>query len=277
MSPEEHPSADDIAAWTASGGTSPALDRHVRSCPRCEREAAAWSTLRASLAEWEGRLPEPRPLTPAIEPVPAGPRVRQAATVVLAQVSVVRRQVWAATAVVVGIGCLLLTVSNAAAGPLFALIAPVGAACGMAMIYGRDADPAYEISQACPVSVRTVLVARLFVVTGYDLAVGFLGTLFVTTLGDAGGLWSLMLAWLGPLLLLSAVSVLLSVLYRPWLGIGVALLLWSLRVVTLSPARHFALAVPVDWIWTTTPAVVVTAVLVLAAAVIAVGRQERLA
>ncbi|MFC0435105.1 hypothetical protein [Kutzneria buriramensis] len=277
MRAEQHPSADEIAAWVAGGASDAAVDRHVRDCVRCERQAAAWSTLRSSLAAWEMRLPEPRPLAPTQVPVRADSRVRQATAVVLAQISVVRRQVWAATAVVVGIGCLLLAVSDAAAGPLFALIAPVGAACGMAMIYGRDADPAYEISQACPVSMRTVLVARLLVVTGYDLAVGFLGTVLVVTVGAAGGLWSLMLAWLGPLLLLSAISVLLSVLYRPWLGIGVALLLWSLRVAALSPARPAVVAVPVNWIWTTTPTAVLTAVTVLAAAVFAVGRQEKLA
>ena len=274
MSGDRHPAVEEIAVWVAGGATEAAVDRHVRDCAHCERQAAAWATLRSSLAAWETRLPEPRPLAP-VAGAARGSVPRQAAAVVLAQVSVVRRQVWAATAVVVGIGCLLLAVSGTAAGPLFALIAPVGAACGMAMIYGRDADPAYEISQACPVSMRTVLVARLVVVTGYDLAVGFLGTVFVVTLGDAGGLWSLMLAWLGPLLLLSAISVLLSVLYRPWLGIGVALLLWSLRVAALSPARAVVPSAPVEWIWSTTPAVPVTAVAVLTVAVFSVGRQEK--
>jgi hypothetical protein len=274
---DAHPGSEEIAAWVTGGRPATDLAAHVRACADCELVAAGWSAVHGGLAMWSAGLPEPEPLSlPAPHRIDLRTRVRQAVAVVLAQVTVVRQQVWAATALVVGVGCLILIVSREPAGPLFALFAPMGAACGMALIYGRDVDPAYEISRASPVSIRTVLVARLLVVTAYDIAVAFLGTVVVASVQDAAGLWSLLLTWLGPLLLLSALSVLLSVLFRPWLGIAVSLLLWALRVATLSPAHATVLAVGVRWMWTTSPVVLVTALAVTALAVLAVGgREER--
>lgn len=273
MTTEQHPSTTEIAAWMAGGRPA---DAHLRDCATCQREAAAWTAIGRGLSTWSAELPAPRPLAlpAASAEVDRWQRVRQAVAVIAAQVTVVRWQVWVATALVVGVGCLFVAVSNTPVGPVFGLVAPVGAACGMALIYGPDVDPAYEIARASPVSVRTILVARLVVVTAYDLAACFLGTVVVVSAGGAAGLWSLLLVWLGPLLLLSAVSVLLSVVFRPWLGIAVALLVWSVRVATLSPVHATVLAVGVRWMWTTDPAVLATALAATALAVVAVGRRE---
>jgi hypothetical protein len=197
-------------------------------------------------------------------------------TVVAAQVPVVRRQIWAATALVAGVGCLVVAVTGVLPGTVLALTAPVTAALGLAMIYGPGSDPCAEISQSCPVPPRTVLLARLVVVAGYDLGVGFAATLLLAGTGTGGGLWSLVSLWLGPLLAMSALSVLLSVAFRPWAGVVTALCLWTLRVVTMSPAHPAVLAVGTGWLWSTTPATAAVAAAAAAAAVFAVGRREML-
>jgi hypothetical protein len=197
-------------------------------------------------------------------------------TVVAAQVPVVRRQIWAATALVAGIGCLVVAVTGAGAGTVLALTAPVTAALGLAIIYGPDSDPCAEISLSCPVSPRTVLLARLVVVTAYDLTVGLAATLLLAGTGSGGGLWSLVTMWLGPLLAMSALSVLLSVVFQPWAGVVTALCLWTLRVVTVSSAHLAVLATATGWLWSTTPATAAVATVAIAAAVFAVGRRETL-
>ncbi len=87
-------------------------------------------------------------------------------------------------------------------------------------------------------------------------------------------MWALITAWLGPLLVLSALSVLLSVLLRSSAGIVVALLLWALRVMTLAHSQLAVLTAVTGWLWSTSPATAVVAAASLAIAVIAIGRKE---
>jgi hypothetical protein len=114
------------------------------------------------------------------------------------------------------------------------------------------------------------------VVAGYDLAVGFAATLLLAGTGSGGGLWSLVTMWLGPLLAMSALSVLLSVVFQTWAGVVTALCLWTLRVVTVSPAHPAVLAAATGWLWSTTPATAAVATVAIAAAVFAAGRRETL-
>ncbi len=278
MTSHEHPPAASILALVAgaSEAGAAAVSRHLESCASCGSVAGDWLRLREALSSWSGSLPAPRPL--AVPPPAARPTVtacaRHAMMVVAAQVPVVRRQVWAATALVAGVGCLVVALAGVVAGTVLALTAPVTAALGLAIIYGPDSDPCAEISLSCPVPPRTVLLARLVVVAGYDLAVGFAATLLLAGTGSGGGVWSLVTMWLGPLLAMSALSVLLSVFFRPWVGIVAALFLWTLRVVIISPAHPAVIAVATGWLWSTTPATAAVATAAVAAAIFSVGRRE---
>jgi len=126
------------------------------------------------------------------------------------------------------------------------------------------------------VPARTILLARLVVVTGYDLAVVFAATLLLAGTGGGGGLWPLVTMWLGPLLAMSALSVLLSVAFRPWAGIVTALCLWTVRVAAMSPAHPAVLAAASGWLWSTTPATAAVAAAAAAVAVFTAGRRETL-
>ncbi len=278
MTSHEHPPAASILALLAGAGEADAatIRVHLRSCASCDSVAQDWLRLREALASWSGSLPAPRPLavpSPAARP-PVTVRAWHALTVVAAQVPVVRRQVWAATALVAGVGCLVVALTGVVAGTVLALTAPVTAALGLAVIYGPDSDPCAEISLSCPVPPRTVLLARLVVVAGYDLAVGFAATLLLAGTGSGGGVWSLVTMWLGPLLAMSALSVLLSVVFRSWAGIVTALCLWTVRVVIMSPAHPAVLAAATGWLWSTTPTTAAVAAAAVAVAVFAVGRRE---
>lgn len=278
MTPNEHPPAASILALVTGVGEADAaaVSGHLDSCAPCDQVAADWLRLREALSSWSGSLPEPRPL--AVPPPAARPavtaRTRHALLVVAAQVPVVRRRIWAATALVAGIGCLVVVVSGAVAGTVLALTAPVTAAVGLALIYGPDSDPCAEISLGCPVPPRTVLLARLAVVAGYDLAVGFAATVLLAGTRSGPGLWSLVTMWLGPLMALSALSVLLSVSFRSWAGVVTAFCLWTLRVVTMSPAHPAVIATATGWLWSTTPLTAAVAVAAVTVAVFAVERRE---
>jgi hypothetical protein len=281
MTPDEHVSAESVLA--ALAGRAEADDEaawaHLNVCSSCRAGAQEWSRMREALSSWSWSLPAPRPLAvPALTCRPARPAVTASAwhamTVVAAQVPVVRRQVWAATAIVAAIGCLVVAVTGAAAGTVLTLTAPVTAALGLAVIYGPDSDPCAEVSACCPVSPRTVLLARLAVVAGYDLAVALCATLLLAGTGTGSGVRALITAWLGPLLAMAGLSVLLSVLFRPWAGVMAALFLWTLRVLTLSPARPAVLAVFTGWLWSTTPVTAAVAACALVVAIFTAGRRE---
>src|SRR5262249_9570227 len=95
---------------------------------------------------------------------------------------------------------------------ILAVALPLIAAGGMAFLYGPDNDPALELALATPTSARSVLFARFTLLFGYDTALALLGTLVLATLhGD--GFWSLASVWFGPMALLSALSLALSLIF----------------------------------------------------------------
>lgn len=157
-----------------------------------------------------------------------------------AQLRVVRNEVWAASVFVMALGAAvtLTTFQPASSGSTLPLVltAPFVAAVGVTFLYGPFVDPALEIELTTPVSPRLVLLARLVLVFGYDLALGMLASLALTIARAEISFWPLVTAWLAPMAFLSALALLLSVLTAdPTLGILVSLGLWFLQVMRQSP------------------------------------------
>jgi|SRR5271157_1121632 len=132
------------------------------------------------------------------------------------QPRVVQSELWAASAIVMGLGTLVTLAyahSNAIDVTLpFVLIAPVAAAGGIAFLYGPTQDPALEIELTTPVSSRQVLLARLVLVFGFDLLFGLAGSAFLTLLRADISFWPLVTAWLAPMTFLASLAFLLMTL-----------------------------------------------------------------
>ncbi len=163
-----------------------------------------------------------------------------------AQARVVRGEIWAATALVMLLGTLVTLTYRipqpANASPtteatpemLFVLVAPLVAAIGMSFLYGSESDPALELEQSTPTTQRQILLARMTLVFGFNLAAGLLGSavLAVSPAGVEAGLrfWPLVSMWLAPMSFLSMFAFLLTILFHdPMVGALFSLGLWAFQ------------------------------------------------
>ena len=244
----------DLLPTHVNGTLGPAegqrVDEHLRACAACRTELASWEALAGATVAASERLPSPPPgvLEGALakieaeeEPSEAGPAAarRPAAKLSLAvqllagQMPLVRREIWSASAVTMAMGCLVSTLTAtgaSAAGSAFAVFAPVIAAVGVAFVYGPENDPSLEVALSTPTSPRLVLLARLVLVYGYDLALALAATVALAAANGAFGLWPLISLWIGPMLFLSALALLVSLLFSPTAALFVALALWGTRL-----------------------------------------------
>jgi Putative zinc-finger len=282
----------ELLAEYAAGTLDPAqrseVEAHLAACPDCRADLAAWAGL-AAAATREPTEPPPGPelvyrvmvQSALSEPPPSDrPPTRLSLALVVAEARLLRLPVLVASALVMALAVALAATQTAAAdgwaGDVLALIAPVVAAIGISGVYGPQRDPAFEVVAATPTTVRLILLVRIALVFGYDLALALAASGAVTVAGaDAAGLPALVVAWLGPMALLSALCVLLVVWVGADIAIGVALALWSLRVLAGSVfADRTGLVEFFRAVWSTSPATgSATAALVLLAVVLA-GRGE---
>jgi hypothetical protein len=107
------------------------------------------------------------------------------------------------------------------------VVAPLVAACGVAFLYGLEADPALELQLATPVSPRVILLARLALLFGFNLAITLVCSVVLVLAQIQISLMPLVVAWLAPMTFLSALAFLLSVLFFDSLAsVMISLLLW---------------------------------------------------
>jgi predicted Fe-S protein YdhL (DUF1289 family) len=236
----------EYAAGTLPDGAAAGVAEHLRGCSRCTAELRQWSALRqAARTALPAAMPE-RPQLAAMRrrmaPVTSPWSPGQLGAVVRAQAPLVRQQLWAASALVIGLGAVTLLLGHGGVG-LLKLLAPVVAAAGIAFLYGPEHDPALELALATPTSPRLILLARLTLVFGYDLALSLLASGILALVGQApAGVWQLILQWLGPMLLLSAISLWLSQRLGPLPATFVPLLLWAVDVALTQSSDQSAAA-----------------------------------
>jgi hypothetical protein len=273
------------AAGTLTGADRDRVRAHLAECPRCRADLAAWQVI-AGAAAPGGTAPDPARLVravltrSAIEERPAHParRLRRLGALVLAEARLIRPAVPVASALVMLLGVGLVLFQGATgAGLVLALVAPIVAAAGVAGTYRSRHDPAAELVAATPTSGRLLILVRIALVFGYDLVLAVAASVALAAAGAAGtaSLNALIGAWLGPMALLSALSLLIAVRFGPDVALGTAAGLWAVRVLAGGvlagddvPARFIVEA------WATTAPVLVVSAAVTVVAVILAGRGE---
>ncbi|HET8911951.1 MAG TPA: zf-HC2 domain-containing protein, partial [Ktedonobacteraceae bacterium] len=153
-------------------------------------------------------------------------QARQFARIFKMQISIVPRSVWWASALVILGGWLLSVVSNWAipgaavgAASVLNLFSTISAGVGVAMLYGEEHDPTYELTISTPTSIRYVLFSRFLLVLGYNALLSLISSIGIVGL-LGGNLWTVVSLWLGPMLLVASFAMLLAIL----IGSGIALL-----------------------------------------------------
>ncbi|MEO3928791.1 hypothetical protein ABGB07_33765 [Micromonosporaceae bacterium B7E4] len=283
-----HPS-DLLAGFAA--GTLPddragQVARHVADCPGCAAELTAWRRVAGAVGDRVAAVAPPPSgllgavlsrLAPSRDSTPVVPRyaaplggaaARRAVRILAAQRRLVDRRVWPVAAVVLAAGTALAGwAPPGLSEQVLAIVVPLVAALGVAGACGSGTDEAGELVAASLTGVRAVLLARLTLVLG-----AIFGAASAASLGlvwfDAGAPVGLFAAWLGPMALLSAVSFALSVLWRPAVGIGVAMGLWVLRLLAGSNALDGTVDRLVEPLWRTSGPLLLVAALLMAGTVV---------
>jgi hypothetical protein len=200
------------------------------------------------------------------------------------QLPLVPASIWLISAAVMAFGCGLAMFvavwpTSAVAGAVVGVVAPLIAGVGIAFIYGPEADSGLELALATPTSPRLILLSRMALVIGYDLVLAFAASalLAVVTRGDV---WSAIPLWIGPTLLLTALSLLLSLAVSTATAVAGAAGLWLAHVMASALTglgAVLAIPAPLSSLWHTSPTMILAAVTLYAAAVLYVPRQQRLA
>lgn len=272
------------------------VTEHMRACSTCTSELASWDAVRqASQDEWS-RSPAPPTRMMArvwdvIEEEEAAKLQRRSAQsslkiagqIVAAQLSLVRKPIWGASALVMLVGFVVAAMTDSATlgGSVIAVLAPVVAATGVAFVYGPENDASIELTLSTPTSPRVILLARLTVVFCYDLVLTLTAEALLTATNSGGQLWQLVSLWLGPMLFLSALALAVSLLLNPTAAAFCTMSLWVAKLVITSETGTFmglsgmseAMIAP----WQSNAVLALLAAVLLAGVLVFLPQQERLA
>ncbi|GAA4728609.1 anti-sigma factor family protein [Phytohabitans rumicis] len=278
----------EYAAGTLTAAERTHVEDHLAVCADCRADLAGWVGLASAARAGTAGAPPADDLVYRVmvrsalaEPQPIARRPRWFTfALVRAEARLLRPSVLVASALVMALGVVLAAIQGATAdgwaGEILALVAPLVAAAGISGAYGPQRDPAFEVVAATPTSPRLILLVRITLVFGYDLLLALAASGAVALVGaDAGGLWALVVAWLGPMALLSALCLVLVVWVGPDVAIGAALALWALRVLAGSAFADVTALVEVSrLVWATNAGTAAVAAALALVAVILAGRGE---
>ena len=198
------------------------IKKHLTTCTECREELSFWMDLSGVISTDSAA---------AVKPLGADVKAlaaiksksvhfrpgRRMIALLKAQAYLVRREMWPATAGVMALGVIMVILSKEAVFLTF--LAPLVAAASLAAIYGPQNDPASELSMSAPTSPWKILLARLTLVSGYNLVLALVSSFILMLVFPVDILGGLVLSWLGPLTLLSALALMLSL----WIGTGNAI------------------------------------------------------
>lgn len=272
---------------------------HLLQCETCQREHSSWEALKDAAQFAVSSMPAPsmNTISQVWAKIDAAPGkvspfhwflthiLLHFWLILKAQVRIIHKSIWIASTLVILFGGILASIALSSSLAhnhwqqitlFLSLITTVTAASGSAFIYGTENDAGLELTLATPTSIRFVMLSRLVLVVGYDFALSFLVS-FAMTLVFGGSLWDIMQLWVGPMLLLSSITLTLSLLIGSWLAMLVSFILELIQALPLSLTQHMpALQMANPVTWQTNPTVLLLAVLFVLFAVFYAPRQPKL-
>ena len=232
---------------TLPASASDAVETHLADCPHCREQLEEWKGLAVAVNQTADRrlqyaagqgVSARSSLSPLVHAglsrrPPFKQAILSAAHLIWIQrIFLMRAWLSPALGVILLLGVLASLVIQGlgtewAIFPLFAAV-PIIAVLAAAFLNPFDDDPAFEIISAAPTSPSTLVFARLTLSLGTISLLAFLCCLLLATLGQpSSSLFELVATWLGPMLLLSALTTVLSLCLRPYAAAGTALVAWA--------------------------------------------------
>jgi len=223
------------------------FEKHLADCAECQADLRLWNAVGEEIVASDAAEPASVQLADrALEQIrrPAAPRLafRRVTELLRSQTFLVQREMWPATASVMALGAVIALISGHAEFIYF--IAPLIAAASLSLLFGPEHDPAYELALSTPTSSWKLLLARLSIVSAYNLLLVLIAILVLAMMFPPDLLGTLALSLLAPMAFLAALALLLSI----WVGTGNAIvisyILWLLQSIpyqstgawTVSPA-----------------------------------------
>ncbi|MFB8754907.1 zf-HC2 domain-containing protein [Streptomyces nigra] len=197
-------SLPDADAWS--------LEKHLESCASCAgrvSRAVRATAAGPALADLRQAVLDAAPQAPAVQAVPLrAPRLLWA-------VAPAVRGAWLPAVLLVALGAVLLAhvADFSGARPLLLAVAPVVPVAGVALSYGRHADPLHELAASTPSAGLRLALVRTAVVLAVSLPLLTLAGVAVPSSGAPGAA-----AWLLPGLTLTLAALALG----GWLGLRAA-------------------------------------------------------
>lgn len=257
------------AAGQLSGTDRTEIEMHLAGCAECQADLQLWQALAGEIKTSSRSLSAPPQLAErALEQIHAPGRLALAflrtGQLLRAQTFLVQREMWPAAAAVMALGLIVALISNHVEFVYF--ISPLVAAAAMAMLSGEDNDPAYELTVATPTSPWKVLLARMSIVSAYNLLLTLGALLVLLIFAPPGLLGTLALGWLAPMAFLSTLALLLSL----WVGTGNAIVisyaLWVIQYIPLQSLGPWMISsgwTPYQQFWQNSPLLLLLSVLML--------------
>ncbi len=238
------------AAGQLSEGERAELSQHLETCEACREELALWQAVGNGVTISSSEVRAPVGVAErALERVHAPSAFRRAIartfSLLFSQAYLVRREMWPSAAILMFMGVAVTLLVQKVV--VIRYLAPLIATASLAVIFGPDHDPACELTLATPTSSWKVLLARLALVHGYNLALTLVASLFLLLLIPSDMLWTFILGWLGPMTFLPALALLLSLWTGSGNSVAVAYGLWLLQFIspTWMPGYLSSLLAPV--------------------------------
>ena len=210
------------------------FEKHLADCAECQADLQLWRTIADEIIASDSAEHPPvklaeRALEQVRQPAVSTLAFRRVFQLLRSQVFLVQREMWPATASVMALGVIVAFVSRHAEFIYF--IAPLIAAASLSVLFGPEYDPAHELSLSTPTSSWKLLLARLSIVSAYNLVLALIAMLVLMIAFPPALLGTLALGILAPMCFLSMLALLLSI----WIGtsnaIVISYILWALQFV----------------------------------------------
>jgi len=210
------------------------FEKHLADCAECQADLQLWKTVGDEIRTSDSAEPAPVELAErALERIRQSslPRstFQRAVQLLRSQAFLVQREMWPASAAVMALGVVVALISGHAEFIYF--VAPLIAAASLSLLFGPEHDPAHELALSTPTSPWKLLLARLSIVSAYNLALTLAALSVLMVMFPPGLLGTLALGLLAPMAFLSALALLLSI----WIGtsnaIAISYVLWLLQSI----------------------------------------------
>ncbi len=221
-----------------------AVERHLQGCAACRADLKLWQMVGSEITASSARVTAPARLAEGaqarVRPLRA---LRRAGQLLQAQALLVQRELWPASAVVMALGVAVALLSRQQAVIYF--LAPMLAAASLAVIYSPENDPCVELASATPTPASRILLARLTLVSGYNLLLALAASLVLLAGRPSQFFGTLVLAWFAPMTFLAALALVLSLWAGTANAVTVAYGLWVAQFLPFQ--ANGAWALPSAW------------------------------